>query len=273
MSHSGGILASWQQYDITVPRAGGNPPGYGGAGWPGYEDDNDFSDPSCIAAWLFETGALNIDSKGSNDWSIDNGAPTADTGDYIQGVSSIFFDNSPSSDMYEILDTNLDAGFPGKFGTSNTEITVCFWVKLLAISPSYKQVACLYKTASGQKSFLITISGTPSDWSLHFDLSSNGTSITQLNVHSSVLDINKWYHVSCSVGGGNVRIRIFDNNAEAILGTDLTNTHTMAVCSGRLRMYGGASDYDNQVLFDEMIVFDTALSVEDIDKVRTGNYI
>ena len=65
MTHSGGILASWQQYDLTIPRASD----YEGQGWSGYSPPNNWpSDNPPEALWLFETGALYEDSVNDNDW-------------------------------------------------------------------------------------------------------------------------------------------------------------------------------------------------------------
>jgi hypothetical protein len=83
---------------------------------------NNFSD--AFAAWLFASGALTADSKGTN--TLTNHG-TAGSGINIQGAPTVSLNGS--SKYFDIVDANLDAGFPFKNGDTGKLITVAFKVR------------------------------------------------------------------------------------------------------------------------------------------------
>jgi len=173
-----------------------------------------------------------------------------------------------NTDRFYITDANLDSGFPLKSGESNKTFSIAFWFYLESVGigqwfPS--------KYASGNFSFIVQILTSNK---LNFQWSSNGSSADSSKTHDSTLSINTWYHVACTYdeSDDSFRIRIWDDTAEEILGTDLTGTGGDIYIGTALFRVGTGSSSSPDGNIDELVVFDRVLSVADIDAVRAGTY-
>lgn len=235
---------------------------------------NDFSgDSSCKALWRFENGALIADSKGGNTLT-DNNTVGTDTGDFKEGSACADLERT-NNEHFSITDANLDSGFPLKNGDTVKKISVCFWIKIEAIS----QTQYLFSKSDGvtnKRSFGVNLDSTRhirvlNGWN-------GGLSFT-LIPHSSSLVIGQWYHVGITHDGvaKTGLIRIWDDNASAILGTDKviswpnnTNVEDAPVNIGTVNSGSSTFAFDGKL--DEMPVFDRVLSASEIDEIRSGTF-
>jgi len=227
---------------------------------------NDFStDPNCVALWNLESGVLTVDSKGSNTLSssIDE-----DTVNYKQGLCSGLWVRANGDRMW-MADADLDSGFPGKDGESNKNFSIPVWVRF-----NSKDVNqwLTQKGASGSYcwNFYLNTSNQ-----VRLAISSNGTSWTNVLIHDSVLDTGRWYHITVTYDNSDysARIRIWDDTAHVIVGTDKTGTMgDLFISAGTLFLgYPSASStLDGNM--DEIVVLNDVLTVDEIDQIRAGTY-
>jgi len=224
---------------------------------------NDFSgDPNCVALWRFESGALGTDSKNGND--LTNDGVDEDTSDYKEGSCSGAFVRANTDIMYR-SDSNLSNNFPLKSGTSNQTFSFAFWIRSDNISLS--QVFCAKGTAAGSRcieSFIYTSH-------IVICVSENGSSWNEL-WHSSVLSSNTWYHVAFTKNADddNWRIRIHDSSS--LVGTDATGTVGDLNFVTNSFYLGSPTSFPLGGNLDEFVVFNKALTVNEIDQIWAGTY-
>lgn len=230
---------------------------------------NDFSsDSDCKAVWNFESGApFAEDSKGGNDFT--NYGMDEDTTDYKQGSCSARAVRA-NTDQMEILDADLDSGFPLKSGETNKSFSFIFWLYLETIGISQRVI--IKEGSGGSYCFVIYV---PSSNQVSFIWSSDGTSWDNVYTHASTLAANTWYHIAVTRddSDNSYRIRIWDDTAQAILGTDKTGTGddiNINTAPVALSHTGASITLDGNL--DEMVVWGRVLSVTDIDRVRAGTY-
>jgi hypothetical protein len=228
---------------------------------------NDFTtDTDCVALWRFENGALTTDSVGTNTLT-ETGSPTTDTVDYKEGAASVERDGSGG---FYILDSSLDSGFPLKSGDSNKKISVTCWINWDTANG-----ATFFKDDNGKRSFAISYAASPLRVTMSIGYSSGAS--WEVLTHGWTITAGQWYHVGCTFDDSDksYRIRIWDDNASAILGSDLTGTATnnINVEDGVLRFmgtWGGSPTFDGHL--DEVVVFKDILTTEEIDQIRGGTY-
>jgi hypothetical protein len=88
----------------------------------------------------------------------------------------------------------------------------------------------------------------------------------------------RWYHFAATFDDSTKAylLRIWDDTASALLGTDLTGTATNNIYVGDGTMYIGARNGANQTydgLLDELVYFNDILSTAEIDAIRAGTYV
>ena len=226
-----------------------------------------------------------VDSIGSHVFSTDaNGTeptmaiPTADTVNYKEGISSLFMDSYDfDASGLEILDANLNAGFPLKNGDTNKKISVCFWIK----PDRFSLWDGWYKTYfskgedfdNDKRSFEVGVFNSSGTHYPAIRVSSNGTIYT-VYLHGTALALNTWYHFAATYEVGAYRLRIWDDTAGAILGNDATGVAIEAFV-GTGPLWIGIPTIVQRTLsgrLDELVVFDSVISVETIDAIRNGTY-
>jgi len=233
---------------------------------------NNFSgDSNCKALWNFENGALTTDSKGGNTLSVGSSTPTVDTVNFKQGAASCDFESS-NNEWWTATDSNLDAGFPLKNGDAVGTISVCCWFKLESTG-NYQTI--YEKGENGKYSFMMGINNA--NKVRIFIGKSSGTDIDVLTYGTAVAS-GIWYHVGATFDNSDktYRIRVWDDNAGAILGSELTgtNANNVNIEDGPLRIGDnswGNSNLDG--LIDELVVFDDVLLFGEIDEIRAGTYV
>jgi hypothetical protein len=232
---------------------------------------NDFSgDPNCKALWSFENGALTTDSIGSNTLTQYH-TPVADTVNYKEGAASCDFEAGDNDGFY-IADADLDSGFPLKSDDATKSISVCMWVKFESLT-NYRML--YQKSDSGKNCLEIFILNTQYP---AFEIGYNSGTSWDLKTFGTQVATGKWYHIAVTFKNSDksYRMRIWDDDAGALLGADLTGTATnnINVEDAYLRIghswFSGA--HANDGLIDEIVVFDDILSTDEIDQIRAGTY-
>lgn len=229
---------------------------------------NDFSaDGNCKALWNLESGALTVDSKGSN--TLVNQGVDEDNVDFKQGSCSGHFIRA-NSDRMTLSHANQDSGLPLKGGESNKTFSIPKWFKLDA--KDITQYLICKSGGAGHLSFEITIYHNNH---IRLIISSDGTAKDTIE-HASALAADRWYHLTVTYDGNvddSYRIRIWDDTAHAIVGADKTgissdinieNSGYYLGFPSALITLGGNED--------EVVIFDRVLSVADIDAIRAGTY-
>jgi hypothetical protein len=234
---------------------------------------NNFAvDPNCVALWRFEPSKLTLDSKGTNKLTDIN---TVDVNavDFKEGAGAAHFTRN-SGEFLTIPDANLSSGFPFKNASSNSRVSMCFWLKFDSMVPwSY----VFSKSASKKYGLAVAKSNVDK---LRLLVGYNGGVSAEELAHDSILLPGRWYHVGITFNNASkaYRIRIWDATAGAILGTDKTGTavHNVTLDAGPVCLGRSAGlDYYNYSLdgsLDEFVVFNDILSSTEIDKVRQGTY-
>ena len=234
---------------------------------------NNFSaDSNCKALWRFEDGALVTDSKGGNTLEA-LGTPVVDTENYKEGAASV---ELPSiGDFLRIADADLDAGFPLKNGDTTKDFSLCAWAYLTTQPANSRTV--YRKKGTNTMSLQVIFYWSDPNIVLRLALSSNGTAWTNNYNHASGMSLNQWYHIGVTYDGGDYsyRLRVWDESAQQILGTDLVGTGIDPfVGNGEVTLSANdVSTFWNWIgNLDEVVVFNDVLTVNEIDQIRAGTY-
>ena len=217
---------------------------------------NVFSD--AFAAWLFASGALTVDSKGTNTLTA-HGSPG--NGTAIQGAACVNFNGS--SQYFDISDANLQAGFPFKNGDTGKLISVCCKVRLVTTN----EVPMAGKLAFGtNNSFGLTWSGGSPFFEKDGGYNNNLGYFPFVNGHEYqiiyTIDNNKNYviYVYDYTNGGYYTINGFassnqldGSNLAFLIGHDANRNYA----------YGDIG---------EVVVFNRILNRVEMEAIRAGTY-
>jgi hypothetical protein len=232
---------------------------------------NNFSDDSnCVALFRFDNNAN--DAKGGNDLTAVN-TPTYDSGDKKEGSHSADLERD-STQYFAIADGDLDAGFPGKSGTSEQSFTICLWCKPESLASSMGLVD-KYLTGTNQRSYQLLLN---SSYKPFFAVGYNGGASGSNITFNTALSTGIWYHIAVvyDASDNSMKIRVWDDNAGALLDSNATGTADgdMSPDSAPLEV-GRAYGLDSYVLdgkIDEVVIFKDVLSDNEIDQIRQGIY-
>jgi hypothetical protein len=235
---------------------------------------NDFSgDPNCVALWKFDNNAL--DSKGGNDLTPVN-TPTYDSGDKKEGTHSAVLAHS-SAQYFTIADGDLDAGFPGKNGTSEQSFSICCWVKLASVGdPLDFGVVTKYQVSSGKRTWALVIRPTTPYPRLIIGYN-GGNSATTLNFDTA-LSTGIWYHIAgvYDASDNGMKIRVWDDNAGALLDDNKEGTAGGDMFPSDAPLEIGRYTIDSSYCLDgkpdEAVIFNKVLTDDEIDAIRAGTY-
>ncbi|MBN2133416.1 MAG: pre-peptidase C-terminal domain-containing protein [Sedimentisphaerales bacterium] len=241
----------------------------------GPANNNFAADPNCVALWSFETVNLGLDTIGGN--NLYNIASVAvDASQYQEGVSSAYFNNN-----YLFLYNNaLAADFPLKAGTSNKNISMCFWCRPETLPPSGDKdfIGGKYHALNG-RTFSVAIGNVAGaiKFELHLGYD-NGNSAEVIRHNAGNLVAGRWYHVGVTYRDSDksYRIRIWDDTNNQLLGgvetvgtasNNISLTNVLWVLGAR-----SSANYWYNGLLDEVVVFNDILSDAEIDQIRQGVY-
>jgi hypothetical protein len=230
---------------------------------------NDFSgDSNCVALFKFDNNAN--DSKGGNDLTAVN-SPSYDSSDKKEGTHSASLTDS-GNQYFTIADGELDAGFPGKNGTSEQSFSIVLWGKTgsLAHNSSF-----LSKWQSGALSYCFWLD---SSGNLAFYIGYNSGASSSHITFDTALSANKWYHIAAvyDSSDNSMKLRVWDDDAGALLDSNKEGTAGGDMSPGTApleinRIYGN-TDYCLDVRTDEVVLFKDVLTDSEIDQIRAGTY-
>lgn len=234
---------------------------------------NDFSgDANCVALWRMESGALTTDSKGTNTLT-DVNTVQENTADFKEGACCADLELT-NAEYFSIADASLDAGFPLKSGDTTKIISLCYWVK----AESWAATNVIYAKWESSTSLVFRVNHDAIGQLFVYIGYNGGISFESKN-HASAMGVAKWYHVGIVLDGPNktILIRIWDDTAGAILGTDIDTTYTNVIDTEATALRIGAQSYLGYPyyfdgLLDEMVVFKDKLTAAEIDQIRAGTY-
>ena len=246
--------------------------------------ENDFlTDLNCYALYNFESGALNVDSKGTNTLITGNAADE-DIVNYRQGLCSALFVNA-NSDYYYVPDASLDTGFPLKSGDSQKIISICAWVRSVATGAA-DVIAGKYNYTSNLRSIVLLID---TDNVVKLRMGYNSGASQEVGAHLTTLtrDGSVWYHITASyqqtgniIGEQAYAIRIRDISGN-VVGSDLTDIATLdgnglAVTIASMTVGCNnqgdtpASYFDGNI--DELVIFNRFLTAEESTEIALKTY-
>ncbi|KPJ60285.1 MAG: hypothetical protein AMJ42_01525 [Deltaproteobacteria bacterium DG_8] len=189
----------------------------------------DFSsyDDNLQAHYKLEPDNLTVDSSGNNNSLTASGTITSSpsSGDYCKvDDGSVHFDDN---EYYYINDGNLSSGFPGKQGSSNTTLSICFWYRPgSSAAGQWTGLLSKYKSSDGDNGKVWMIQKSDVE-KIRLYIGYNGgagADYVEFGTALSNLDGNHWYHIGASFNNSTkfARLRIWDETASALLGSDET---------------------------------------------------
>lgn len=227
---------------------------------------NNFSgDSNCVALWKFDNNA--DDGKGGNDLT-EVGSPSYDSGDKKEGTHCIDLEYD-SNQHCKIADGDLDAGFPGKSGTSEQSFSICCWLK------SESGGGIVSKWGTGAFSFACVLSG---GGYLYFYIGYNSGSSQSSIIFETQLSTGKWYHIGFvyDASDNGMKLRVWDDDAGELLDDNKEGTAGGDMSPDTAPLEIGRHYQNNNNCFDgkidEVVFFDKVLSDDDIDAIRAGTY-
>jgi len=227
------------------------------------------NDPSCAAYWRFEQGALGSDSVGTNDLRV-IGTET-NTNDFIEGEASVEF--SGDADRLMALDSELDTDFPMKSDGINKDITTIQWVKFSQLGPTINMLLAKYKDGN----IVYRLLASP-DGMIRISTGYEGGFLNQEHDwFGSPVQTGRWYFIASTYQhiDRSYRVRIYDYTADNFLDDDLIGNfnHDINVGNpgdGFFILSYASPVYSFKGLMDACIVFNRALSVEELEDIRLG---
>lgn len=243
----------------------------------GSESGNNLSlDPSAKSLYSFESGSFTDDSIGNND--LTNSGVATDTVYYKEGNASGDWESGDGDYMY-VSNSNLDGGHPFKYGYAGKTFSVCAWFGAESFDGvNRRYIVNSYAIEANGRSFSMSIdTDNRLRISLGFD---SGNDYVQIK-HGTALSALRWYH-ACATYDDDTKlatIRIWDDTAQAIVGTDVSDSTSMVDktwYSANVNLSIGAISSLNGSYFDgrldEIVIFDDVLNNDEIDQIRRGNY-
>ena len=249
---------------------------------------NDFSD--AVSWWNFESDYTDELAAG-NDLTT-YGSPSTSNAAAKVGTYSLYVLDSGGTDAVYRTDTNLSSGFPGKNGTANEEITVCWWFRptVLPTSGGVHGLLGKYYWGSGYKGWYAWLYNSSGNylWKMQKGNAAGTTDQTDdVTGDNPTLDpannlaTSRWYHCGMSVAAnGDWRIRVWDETNAVVEQTtgnysDNDGIPLLTVpwyIGARSNATGSSFDVGSTGYYDEVVVWNRVLSQSEIDAVRGGTY-
>jgi hypothetical protein len=237
---------------------------------------NDFtSSANAVAWWNLEDNSgspvLTSQHPTISNTLTDNNTVGTDTVNYKQGSASadVEFGNQ---EYLSITDANLHSSFPLKSGYTVDDFSAAFWYKAES-QGSLRFLLGKHDFQSGKRSFFLR----DNNGTLEFYIGYNGGASYELLDNSHSLSNATWYHIGATFNNTTKawQLRVYEDGGVA---TTYSGTATNNISIGAGAFTIGASEsagtaiYWSDGLFDEVVVFDTDISITDIDAIRSGTY-
>ena len=251
----------------------------GGEAAPADTSGNDFSgDANAYALYNFEDGELDTDSKGGNTLGACDSTATADTVDYKQGAAS----SDWTMACREVIDADLDAGFPLKLGDSQKTISIAAWVKF-DVDPNDEEMRVIwskFNSGTTDRTMMVGIALTGGSTVARIHLGYNSGVSNETVVHASDLAQDTWYHITWTYDNSDKGTEIRVRNASC--GTVGSDIDAIATLDGSKLFVGDAemeiAGFNTSVTWphdghiDELVIFDDILTETESTKICNGTY-
>ena len=238
---------------------------------------NDFSSNlNCVAVWRFEDDpGFGVDSQGSND--LTNSGADEETTVIAEGAQAALFVKA-SNDYMLITDANQDAGFPWRYDDGAgiiKDFSICFWI-YPTLGSTTQYIISKYKVTGDLRVFALFIESVGN--TLQMNLGHTSGTLFEDKLFTTGFTTGRWYHVGVTYDSSDYsfRFRIWDATAETFLDDDVTGNYTQAVDERDIGLYiGSRADEANNFngYLDEVVVFNSVLTTDEIDAIRSGTYL
>ena len=229
------------------------------------------NDPACAAYWRFEAGALGSDSVGTNHLSVRG--PQANTSDFIEGQASAEFPGGTA--RLSCGDSSLDAGFPMKSDGINKDITTIQWIKFSELGPHVNEFWGKYK--DGNVVYRLSVHN---DGRVRISSGYEGGFVNQeADWFPTPVEPDRWYFIASTYqySDRSYRLQIYDYTAGDFLDDDLTGNFEYDIVvgdpgDGYFTLSFASESFSFRGLMDACIVFNRALSVQELEDIRLGMF-
>ena len=231
------------------------------------------ADPNCISHWSFDTSGLGYDELGNN--PIRFGSVLGGDGPYT-GLEAVYFDWDYHYSYVELPEANMSDTFPGKSGQTNDVFTFVYWYKADELVESVFDHTRIMGKGTQDSGFITGgwLSGVSFPQNTVGYLKLAGPDPNTVKVaHDTAIDT--WYHVAAVIDLPNTRLymRLYDTNDatvytinNAALGGEPTTSEPFRIGT----IYFADHHYLGYVA--ELMIFDKALSDDEIDEIRGGTF-
>jgi hypothetical protein len=247
----------------------------GGEGGTPHVGGNDFSgDPSVVALYEFENGALSADSIGNNLLTSVNDVAESASGCPQLAGCALF--GIGGADWFERLDAVLSDDFPFKTGASPmvVDLTVSLWLQPRAIAAQDVLVGKYNWTNGDYRSWAVAIESTGEI--LFWKGYSAGAQYETAEFGVPCVN-DRWYHVAVTYAESTKRstIRVWDASSQQQLANDLVHDFAQPTSTSEAAFtigaeWQGSHAFEGQL--DEVVIFSRVLSPDEIDQIRQGVY-
>jgi hypothetical protein len=229
---------------------------------------NDFSnDSNCVALWKCDTSDILADSIGGN--NLTNDGMLSKTDYYMEGDGSTYA-QSANQTQY-ITSANMDAAIPFKQGDSNVVFSICFWFRPESTLVSWARYIMGMWESGSALSWLIYIVDTTSR-ELAVVIRAGGANEPYYTGYNLIHD--RWYHMGFTYNytDGSFKLRVWDDTAQSVVVNASDNFVNPMQTGANGFNIGGQGNRSYQGWYDEVVVFDRVLTVDEIDEIRNAAY-
>jgi hypothetical protein len=230
----------------------------------------DYSQGDCCAAFRFESAALTYDEVSGTDLLTNNNSVSENTSDHKEGHCAAVFSGT---EYFSCADASLPSSIPFKSG-GNGIFTICGFFRTDGMPGLGATRTLVSKYDTNKVSFRIEIYNVFSNY-FRFTLGKSDGINESNYAHGTTISDSNWYFFAVTYNNTSsaYRIHLYDMVADSILGSDAVSTHIfypMNFYNTVLGIGGPANRFHGKI--DFVTIFDTELSTDEIDSVRTGAY-
>jgi hypothetical protein len=227
---------------------------------------------SWVAVYRFADGALTTDSSGKGNTLTNSGVTYNGGADF----------ESTESDYFDITDASLSSGFPGKSGTTNTDLVIgaSFKLESLPASGNAYIIASKWSWTDNKRSFFIWQLNDGGAYRIECQIGYNGGANGEtILIYNSSLTIGVRYYLGFSFDDSSKAYYakiINQDTGAAVAEVSGTTTNNLSVDSGPFAIgcmadSGGYYYYFDGIIY-ELAISNTPKTELDFDRLAAGTY-
>lgn len=244
---------------------------------------NDFTfDESWVAVYRFESGAMLVDSSGYGNTLTDVNTVEENTVDFWEGACSADFERS-IGERFTRSDASVSSGFPGKNGTTNTNLAITARFRFEARPAlGIRAAICGKWRADGYLSWALLVHNNDEVYKLQFGLGYNsGGSAEYINLCDFEPNTSDWYFMGLSYNDstqtyiytlyqrGTPDIKLSEGSGSTINQMSV-DSGLFSIGSTYANASSGANYWDGEL--DEIAIANSPKTLADFDAIRTFSY-